>query len=384
MSSSVNILVVDGEATTLRTLSAGLEDIGLMVSTAAAGREALALLRKQPFNIVIANIKLPDIGGLEILETTKELNPEAAVIMITDHASFETAVSAINGGAYAYMLQPVAMNELATMIDNALREQKLLIENRKLVESLQRSNKRLEETNKALERASRAKSDFMAKMSHELRTPLNVISGFSELMLDQVPGKVNEEQRGCLDDILSSSRHLLGLINEILDLSKVESGKVELRLINIALSDMVQSLRSTMMPVLVPREQSLDIEVEEGLPPVHADRAKLRQVFFNLVSNASKFTPSGGRLKIEVARKGDWCQVSVVDRGIGIKKEDQERIFEPFYQVDSSVAGEKKGAGLGLTLAQEIVERHGGQIWVESDYEKGSRFTFTLPLATSG
>ena len=384
MSSSANILVVDGEATTLRTLSTGLEDIGHMVSTAAARREALALLRKQPFNIVIANIKLPDVGGLEILETAKELNPEAAVIMITDHTSFETAVNAVDEGAYAYILKPVAMNELATIINNALREQKLLIENRKLVESLQRSNKRLERANRALERASHAKSDFMAKMSHELRTPLNVISGFSELMLDQVPGKVNEEQRGCLDDILSSSRHLLGLINEVLDLSKIESGKVELRLTNIALSDMLQSLRSTMMPMLVPREQSLDIEVEEGLPPVHADKAKLRQVFFNLVSNASKFTPSRGRLKIEVARRGDWCQVSVVDSGIGVKKEDQEQIFEPFYQVDSSVAGEEKGTGLGLTLAQEIVERHGGQIWIESEYGKGSRFTFTVPLATSG
>lgn len=379
-----NILVIDDEVATLKTLSARLQDMGHRVTTAATGREALALLRKQPFNIIIADIKLPDIGGLEILETTKELNPEVAVIMITSRASIEMAAEAINEGAYAYILKPGAMSELATIINYALREQRLLIENRKLVESLQRSNKSLEEVNRALEQASHAKSDFMAKMSHELRTPLNVIIGFSELMLDQVPGKVNEEQRGCLDDILSSSRHLLGLINEILDLSKVESGKVELRLTNIALSDMVQSLRSTMMPVLVPREQSLDIEVEEGLPPVHADKAKLRQVFFNLVSNASKFTSIGGRLKIEVARRGNWCQVSVVDSGVGIKKEDQEQIFEPFYQVDSSVAGEKKGTGLGLTLAQEIVERHGGQIWVESDYEKGSRFTFTLPLATSG
>jgi len=382
MSPETNILVIDDDVATLRTLSAGLQDMGHRVTTAATGREALALLRKQPFNIVIAGIKLPDISSLEILETTKELNPEAAVIMITGHASIETAVDAINEGAYAYILKPVAMNELETIINNALREQRLLIENRELVENLQHSNKRLREANQALEQASHAKSDFMAKMSHELRTPLNVIIGFSELMMDEVPGEVNAEQRQCLDDILTSGQHLLSLINEVLDLSKIESGKVELRLTNIALSDVLQSLRSTTMPMLTPRKQSLDVELEGGLPLVHADEAKLREVFFNLVSNSAKFTPDGGKLKIEVARKGNWCQVSVVDNGIGIKEEDLEQIFEPFYRVDSSIAGEKKGTGLGLTLAKEIVEQHGGQIWVESEYGKGSRFIFTLPLVT--
>ncbi len=382
MSHPSNILVIDDEVATLRTLSAGLQDMGHRVTTAATGREALALLRKQPFNIVIADMKLPDIGGLEILETTKELNPEVAVIMITSRASIEMAAEAINEGAYAYILKPGAMSELATIINYALREQRLLIENRKLVESLQRSNKSLEEVNRALEWASHAKSDFMAKMSHELRTPLNVIIGFSELMLDQMPGEVNEEQRQCLGDILTSGQHLLGLINDVLDLSKIESGKVELRLRNIALGDVLQSLRNTMMPMLTPRKQSLDIEVEEGLPRVRANEAKVRQVLFNLVSNSAKFTSDGGKLKIVAAMKGNWCQVSVVDDGIGIKKKDQERIFEPFYQIDSSIAGEKQGTGLGLALVKQIVEQHGGQIWVESEHGKGSRFIFTLPLLT--
>ena len=379
-----NILVIDDDEARLRTLSAGLQDMGHRVATAATGREALALLRKQPFNIVIADIKLPDISGLEMLETTKELNPEVAVIMITDDASLETAVSAIDEGAYAYIVKPEAMNELKTMINNALREQELLIKNRKLVESLQRSNKSLEEINKALEQASRAKSDFMAKMSHELRTPLNVIIGFGELLVDRVPGEVNEEQRQCLDDILTSGRHLLGLINQVLDLSKVESGKVELKLTNIALAKVVKSVRSAMMPVLAQKKQSLDVKLEEGLPLVHADEARLRQVFFNLVSNSSKFTPEGGELKIEAIRKDNWCKVSVSDNGIGIEKKDQEQIFAPFYQADNSMAGERKGTGLGLALVKEIVEMHGGRIWVKSEYGSGSRFTFTLPLSNRG
>jgi len=172
MPSVTNILVIDDEPAALKTLSAALEEMGYRVTTAVNGREALALIRKQSCHIVIADIKLPDISGLEILEAAKELNPETAVIMITGHASVETAVDAINEGAYAYILKPVAMNELETILKNALREQRLLIENRELVESLQQSNKRLEEANRALGRVSQAKSDFMAKMSHELRLSL--------------------------------------------------------------------------------------------------------------------------------------------------------------------------------------------------------------------
>ncbi|GAH88286.1 unnamed protein product, partial [marine sediment metagenome] len=176
---------------------------------------------------------------------------------------------------------------------------------------------------------------------------------------------------------------LLNLINEVLDLSKVESGKTRFHLTNIALTEVVESLARTMLPVLAPRQQSLDIEVEEGLPLVHADKAKVSEVLLNLLSNATKFTPDGGKLKIEAVREDNWCQVSVIDNGIGIKKEDQEQIFEPFYQLDNHLTKEKSGTGLGLTLVKQIIEKHGGRIWVESEYGKGSRFTFTLPLATT-
>ena len=136
--------------------------------------------------------------------------------------------------------------------------------------------------------------------------------------------------------------------------------------------------------MLAPRKQSFDVEVKEGLPPVHADKAKVRQVFLNLLSNATRFTLDGGKLKIEAGREDNWCQVSVIDNGIGIKNEDQKRMFEPFCQLYNPLTKEKNGTGLGLTLAKQIIERHGGRIWVESEYGKGSRFTFTLPLATAG
>ncbi len=253
-----------------------------------------------------------------------------------------------------------------------------------MTETLEQSSKALREKNEQLEEASRAKSEFLAHMSHELRTPLNVIIGFSELMLDGVPGKVSKEQRQCLSDVLGSGQHLLGLINDILDLSKVESGKMELRLGDIALPGVIESLKSEITPMLVTRKQSLEVNVEGGLPLVRADKAKVRQVLLNLLSNSTKFTPDGGKLRVEAFRENNWCRVSVIDNGIGIKKRDQKRIFDPFCQLESSLSKEEGGTGLGLTIARQIIEKHGGRIWVESEYRKGSRFTFTLPLATAG
>ena len=250
-------------------------------------------------------------------------------------------------------------------------------------EQLMAQQQELVEKTRELAQASHHKSEFLTHMSHELRTPLNAIIGFSKLMLDQVPGKVNEEQKQCLNDVLSSGRHLLSVINEVLDLSKIEAGKMELKLSNIRLIGVVQSLRNEMKPLLTAKKQSLEVDVEEGLPLVHADRNKVRQVLLNLLSNASKFTPASGKLKVEAVKENNWCRISVVDNGIGIRKDDQQRIFEPFSQLDSHLAKEEGGTGLGLAIVKQIIEKHGGRIWVESEYGKGSRFTFTLPLAAS-
>jgi len=278
--------------------------------------------------------------------------------------------------------------EVASDIAFALHDIELEEERKRMEQALQKRNKQLIaqqqeliEKTAEVERANQLKSEFLANMSHELRTPLNIIIGFSELMVDGVPGKINKEQRQCLNDTLASSRHLLNLINEVLDISKIESGKIELKLKDIVLNEMVKPLTRTMMPIVVPRKQSLDIEIEEGLPPVHADKAKLREVLLNLVDNSSKFTPAGGKLKIEAVREGDWCRVNVIDNGIGIKEEDQERIFEPFCGVDDSLVTERNGTGLGLAVVKQIVEKHGGRVWVESEWGRGSRFSFTMPLA---
>ena len=377
-----NILVTDDDIATLKTLSAGLEDIGYQVTTAINGQDSLALIKKQPFNIVIADIKLPDISGLEILETTKELNPEAAVIMITGHASLETAVDAINEGAYAYILKPVAMSELETIINNALREQRLLIENRELVESLQQSNKRLAEANRALGQVSQAKSDFMAKMSHELRTPLNSIIGFSEVLLPETASPIDQSTHDeFLNYIHVSAKHLLHLIDSILDLSKIESGKMTLEPSEFDLVVLLEDVKITALPMLAIKKHTLEIEVSEGIPTIFADESKMRQIFLNLISNAHKFTPNGGKIKITCQlHNRRWLHCSVIDNGIGIAPQDQQRIFKEFGQVRGSPKARGQGVGLGLSIAKRLVELHGGNIWVVSAVNCGSTFTFSIPI----
>ena len=235
-----------------------------------------------------------------------------------------------------------------------------------------------------LEAASRAKSDFLSSMSHELRTPLNAVIGFSELMLDGIPGEINDEQKQCLSDIWNSGQHLLNLINDVLDLSKVEAGKMELKLGNLSLVDAIEDIDRTVKPMLDENRHKLAVSIEKGLPQVRADKSRLRQIFLNLLSNAIKFTPPGGALAIDASREGDWCQVSVADNGIGISQEDQERIFEAFIQAEALPDGKKEGTGLGLAITKQFVEAIGGRIWLESQYGKGSKFTFTLPLVKEG
>ncbi|MCD6358510.1 MAG: PAS domain S-box protein, partial [Dehalococcoidia bacterium] len=244
------------------------------------------------------------------------------------------------------------------------KNEQLTAQNEELMgqgEELEIQQRELIEKSREIEQANSAKSEFLANMSHELRTPLNAIIGFSELLIDEIPGSINEEQHQCLDDVLSSGKHLLGLINDVLDISKVESGKMELKMKTVILADIIESVKSTMLPLVKEKNLSLTVEIEEGLSMIYADESKVRQVFLNLLGNAVKFTPDGGKLGIKAVRDDDWCQISVIDNGIGIKEEDKGRIFEPFTQVGDMSAGEKKGTGLGLALTKQIVELHGGR-----------------------
>jgi|SoiMetStandDraft_2_1073263.scaffolds.fasta_scaffold06363_2 GAF domain-containing protein len=237
----------------------------------------------------------------------------------------------------------------------------------------------IEDKSRQIEAANRHKSEFLANMSHELRTPLNAIIGFSEVLGERMFGELNEKQAEYTDDILSSGRHLLSLINEILDLSKVEAGRMELEVATFDLPLAIDNARTFVRERATKHGINLDVTVDERLGDFVGDERKIKQILLNLLSNAVKFTPEGGRIGIKARQADGSVEISVSDTGIGIAPEDQPKIFEEFRQVGSDYAHKVEGTGLGLTLAKKFVELHGGKIWVESEVGKGSTFSFSLP-----
>ena len=238
----------------------------------------------------------------------------------------------------------------------------------------------LQRANIALEKANRLKSEFLATMSHELRTPLNAIIGFAELLSDEIAGTLTSEQKEYASDIHSSGQHLLNMINSILDLSKIEAGKFELKYETFSIGDIINEVLITIAGFADKKGIRINTHLHEQIPLLTADKVKFKQIMFNLLSNAVKFTPENGRVTININLKDQHVQIAVNDTGIGIKSEDMDKIFDAFRQLDSSYARRYEGTGLGLTLTKRLVELHGGRIWVSSEYGKGSTFTFTLPL----
>jgi signal transduction histidine kinase len=247
-----------------------------------------------------------------------------------------------------------------------------------LAANVNRMNDELRRVYGELEAASRHKSEFLANMSHELRTPLNAILGFSQVLQQRLFGEVNGKQAEYLEDILSSGNHLLSLINDVLDLSKVEAGQVELEVAPFSLREALERGVVTVRERATQNDVRLTLSLAPDTEVVIGDERRLRQVVFNLLANAVKFTPPGGRIDVASERGDGEIRVSVADTGPGIAADDQVRIFEEFHQT-SVGAQQREGTGLGLALSKRLVELHGGRIWVESELGRGSRFVFTLP-----
>jgi signal transduction histidine kinase len=317
-------------------------------------------------DLILLDLHMPQPDGLEILRRIRDARSRLGflpVLVLTGDVGPVARNNALDLGADDFLTKPLDPKEVVLRVRNLLSTRRMHVE---------------------LARAYRHKSEFLASMSHELRTQLSSVIGFSELLLSDTAERFDEpRRRKFLAQINSSGRYLLDLTSDILDLAKIESGHVSLRLETVMIVEIAHDVIRAMNPLA--EKKAIRIKAELGAAgQVVADAGKLRQMLLNLVSNAVKFTPAGGRVTIGARRLADTVEISVSDTGIGIAELEFEHLFEEFRQIDSDIAREQHGTGLGLALTKRFVELHGGQIRLTSEVGRGSVFTLSLPLAVRG
>jgi signal transduction histidine kinase len=421
---SSSILVIEDNAAQLKTLTDILETEALQPIGCLSGKEALVACQEHDVHVAILDLRLPDMDGLEVLSQIKQQTPDMKVIINTAHATLESAMEAVNKEAYAYVQKMGDTEELLAHVHRAFHThlagyseqlggevrkrtaelveanealQQEIAERKRAEEALQKAHdeleKRVEErtselraANIELARAARLKDEFLANMSHELRTPLNVVLGMSESLQDEVYGSLNTRQLKSLRMIEESGRHLLALINDVLDLSKIGAGKLELEIAPIVVESICQASLLLIKQLAQKKRLKVFSLFDSTVATILADGRRLKQILVNLLDNAVKFTPEDGKIGLEA--EGDPEQhavhLTVWDTGIGIAQEDMERLFQPFVQLDASLSRRYEGTGLGLPLVYRLTEMQGGSVSIESEVGKGSRFTVSLPWQELG
>ncbi len=418
------ILIVDDDESIRRLLSRILQVNGYSPVVAETGKAGMERAVEEKPAVALIDLELGDTSGVDVLREVKGFSPRTECILMTGHATEESAIQAVNLGAYGYLKKPLEEGQLLIMIQRAIEKRgaeealrrardeleirvrertselaaanetlSLEVARRKRIEAALEEERamlaervaertaELSAANRELARSSRLKDEFLASMSHELRTPLNAILGMSEALQEEVFGACNEKQHRALKRIEEGGRHLLALITDILDLSKIGAGKIELEMGVVSVESFCHSALGFIKAEAQKKELTISSSFDSSVGTIRADERRLKQVLVNLLSNAMKFTPEGGSIGLEVRGDADQEAVyfTVRDTGIGIAAEDMESLFKPFVQLDGKLAREYEGTGLGLALAHRLAEIHGGSISVESEVGRGSRFTLSLP-----
>jgi signal transduction histidine kinase len=376
MNTPARILVIDDEEGIRAGCRRALEPEGHIVETAATGKEGLRRFMEEPFDLVLVDVVMPDMRGIDLLKPMLEKDPDIVCVIITGYATVELAVQAIRAGAYDFLSKPFTADVLRMTVAQGLERRRLSLEAKRL-QKIEEEARELTRAKEELERLDRFKTTFMLTVAHELRAPLNALQSF---LLAILKGYIPpEEQKEVLQRAIQRSQELLALVDDLLKLAAAKSEKGLEKREPVSLADILEKVYPLFQAEAEAKGIACALEVH-GRPMVRANPDQMAQVWSNLISNAVKYTPAGGRVRVILDVHDGWAVGTVEDTGIGIAAQDQERIFEEFYRTPQAKEIAPRGTGLGLPLVKQIVEGHGGNITVQSELGRGSRFSFQLPL----
>ena len=358
------ILVIDDDESMRDSCTQILTKDGFLAEIAKDGSSGLEKIKETKPDLVLIDLKMPGINGLEVLERTNEIDPNIIAVVITGYATVESAVEAMKKGAYDFLPKPFTPDELRIIIKRGLERRKLILE----TESLRREKKLMEE-------------NFITMVSHQLRSPLVAILQYFEVILGGMAGKVSGKQKEMIQKAQRRLENLMNLINDWLDVARLDNGQIINKLKPLSLKKVIKKTLEDMRPLAKKNDISLELRPSPGNKNVLGDEESLKQVFSNLITNAIRYNKPKGKVIITIKETRDFIAAEIQDTGIGIAEEHLPFIFDQFYRVRRGESQKIKGTGLGLSIAKKIVEAHGGSIQVSSEDGKGSIFTVLLPKA---
>jgi signal transduction histidine kinase len=370
------VLLVDDQPNNLKVLRQALEPAGYNILVAADGQRALDLAQRARPDLILLDVTMPGMDGFETCRRLKEIEATAAVpvLFITARTETEDVVQGFEAGGADYIAKPFRSEEVLARVAAHVRLQQLTTR-------VQAQNRELEAANREIREADRRKSEYLARMSHDLRTPMNAIIGYTRILLRRARGELAERQYRNLENIRHCADHLLALLSDIIDLAKIEAGRMDLHPAEVDLPQLVQGCLAAVGPLVLPGVE-LRAEVAAGAS-LHTDEDRLRRVLINLLGNAVKYTEAG-HITVALATVAQEVELSVADTGAGIPAADLPYIFDEFRQVEGQEGIKPEGSGLGLAIARKSVDLLGGTIGVESREGEGTRFWVRLPQNHTG